>query len=425
MSITDMANKLNTTEMSVYKKCLKLNLNVGKAFNNTEWTDKQIDFLIDNYTNLSNSFFCSKLNKTPKQIGRKIKELNLAGERKPNDTFYYEKEEIEYIKNNWEKMNDIELANNLNLLFKPIRRRTAKTVAGYRRQVLSLRRPIWSNLNNVGKNLITWTDEEIAFLRDNFYSLSIYEIASHLNKTESSIKNKANSLGLRTFGVQGIKLSKERLAFMKNNFDKLPINQLSIKLQVPAEKVLAKAIRLKLVYKIEQSLTGSDKIDTIDWTAKKITFLKDNFDKLPINQLVTKLQIPIKRILSKAVELNLVYKVKQLTNPELFVKNQLEKLNVDFEYQKNIHCKKGTPYRIDFISGDKIIEIQGDYYHCNPTVYKNGPINSVQKNNIVRDEAKKANLINAGYKVYYLWEKEIKDNKEKVISFLAALFSDK
>lgn len=44
-----------------------------------------------------------KLDKTAKQMGRKIKELNLTEKRENNDSMYFEDDEIEYIKDNWEK----------------------------------------------------------------------------------------------------------------------------------------------------------------------------------------------------------------------------------------------------------------------------------------------------------------------------------
>lgn len=202
-------------------------------------------------------------------------------------------------------MHDDELVYNINKLFNPCRKRTKSTVARYRINILKIRRPVVSELTNIGR--FTWIKDDEEFLKNNFYNMSQSEIADCLGKTESSIKNKVRRLGLRSVNSKGIK-----------------------------------------------------------WTTPKIVFLKDNFDKLPINKIVFELQIPIEKILAKAIELNLVYEVKQLTDPEIFIKNQLEKLNVEFEYQKNIYCKKGTPYRIDFISNNKIIEVQGDYYHCNP-----------------------------------------------------------
>ena len=120
------------------------------------------------------------------------------------------------------------------------------------------------------------------------------------------------------------------------------------------------------------------------WDNDELEFLIKNSKKMTINSIAINIQIPVEKILSKAIELNLVYEVKQLTDPEIFIKNQLEKMNIKFEYQKNIYYNK-CKYRVDYIIDNIIIEIQGDYYHCNPRIYKHGPINSIQANNIAKD----------------------------------------
>lgn len=95
------------------------------------------------------------------------------------------------------------------------------------------------------------------------------------------------------------------------------------------------------------------------------------------------------------------------------------------EFQKNIYFNRQSRYKVDYLINNIIIEIQGDYYHCNPQIYKDGPIDNIQVNNTQKDKLKKYNLSKMGYKVYYIWENDINTNKEKVINFLAALLSNK
>ena len=57
MTIDEIAKKLNRTNGSVYKKCLKLKINYINSGNIcTDWTDDQINFLKENYKTLSNAF---------------------------------------------------------------------------------------------------------------------------------------------------------------------------------------------------------------------------------------------------------------------------------------------------------------------------------------------------------------------------------
>jgi very-short-patch-repair endonuclease len=60
-----------------------------------------------------------------------------------------------------------------------------------------------------------------------------------------------------------------------------------------------------------------------------------------------------------------------------------------------------------------LIEVNGDYWHCNPKVYQNGPINEMQKTHIKRDFAKKHFAAKEGYYLVTVWEKDIKDNPQK------------
>lgn len=57
-----------------------------------------------------------------------------------------------------------------------------------------------------------------------------------------------------------------------------------------------------------------------------------------------------------------------------------------------------------------LIEVNGDYWHCNPKVYPH-PINNWQKFALRRDFAKKAYAKQNGYSLYRIWEKDIKENE--------------
>lgn len=56
------------------------------------------------------------------------------------------------------------------------------------------------------------------------------------------------------------------------------------------------------------------------------------------------------------------------------------------------------------------IEVNGDYWHCNPTKYLNGPIDKTQLASIERDKRKKEYLESIGYVLYIIWESDLKTN---------------
>lgn len=61
-----------------------------------------------------------------------------------------------------------------------------------------------------------------------------------------------------------------------------------------------------------------------------------------------------------------------------------------------------------------LIEVHGDYWHCNPKVYKNGAINEMQKASQRRDFAKKAHAAKLGYNLITVWELDIKERSEEI-----------
>ena len=100
------------------------------------------------------------------------------------------------------------------------------------------------------------------------------------------------------------------------------------------------------------------------------------------------------------------------TKPEQFVREHLEKLNIFFEKEIYVNNNK---FRLDYLIGIKVIEVQGDYYHANPRIYNyETQLNAMQKRNILRDVVKKQWLLNNDYQLLEIWEKDIKENPEKV-----------
>jgi very-short-patch-repair endonuclease len=65
-----------------------------------------------------------------------------------------------------------------------------------------------------------------------------------------------------------------------------------------------------------------------------------------------------------------------------------------------------------------LIEVNGDYWHCNPKVYKNGAINEMQKSHQRRDFAKKAFAAKMGYYLITIWELDINQRKIEIVEWL-------
>ena len=89
----------------------------------------------------------------------------------------------------------------------------------------------------------------------------------------------------------------------------------------------------------------------------------------------------------------------------------------DIETQYIINKNKG--YVFDIRVGNKLIEYNGDYWHCNPSIYPSNFYNkTVQKTAEdiwKKDNAKYSFAKENGYDVLVIWEKDYKQNPEKII----------
>lgn len=56
-----------------------------------------------------------------------------------------------------------------------------------------------------------------------------------------------------------------------------------------------------------------------------------------------------------------------------------------------------------------LLECQGDYFHCNPHLYPDGPIDAIQRQNQKRDARRFAALTKLGYGIVEVWEQDIKE----------------
>ena len=85
-------------------------------------------------------------------------------------------------------------------------------------------------------------------------------------------------------------------------------------------------------------------------------------------------------------------------------------------YNKQYKCA----HAFDFTYQNKIIEFQGDYWHCNPKLYDETFYNKVKQKTAKEiwdyDQIKKECAEFYGYQILYIWEYDHNQNKEEVIN---------
>lgn len=93
---------------------------------------------------------------------------------------------------------------------------------------------------------------------------------------------------------------------------------------------------------------------------------------------------------------------------------ELKKLFPELECEYTI-----SRYSFDGKYKNKLIEINGDYFHCNPELYESDFYNKVNKKyawQIWEKDKKKINLAKQkGYSVFTIWEKDYNTNKDLVM----------
>jgi very-short-patch-repair endonuclease/Zn ribbon nucleic-acid-binding protein len=103
------------------------------------------------------------------------------------------------------------------------------------------------------------------------------------------------------------------------------------------------------------------------------------------------------------------YKINKL---EETISGKLRELGLNFNYSIILNG-----YQFDFGCAEHriLLEVQGDYWHGNPKIYKKRELNSTQKKNSQRDKEKIKFVKKHQMKLYHIWESDIKSNNFKVL----------
>lgn len=148
---------------------------------------------------------------------------------------------------------------------------------------------------------------------------------------------------------------------------------------------------------------------------KRNTFLKkygvDNIFKT--TEFKEKMKLRIANMNNVDWEKRLIKMLTVSSKPELIVKNILEINSIEFFHQKFINRNS---YDFQIKDTNILIEVQGDYWHANPQIYKKFDLINYPKNKYIvaddiwkKDEIKKNIANKYGYVIIYIWESEIKN----------------
>nr|DAD60151.1 MAG TPA: Endonuclease [Bacteriophage sp.] len=238
---------------------------------------------------------------------------------------------------------------------------------------------------------IKWTDYKIKFLKDNCANIPLVEIASMIGMKYKSVHAKAKELKLQ-YVLKKNDWSFEHSLFLMDNYNLLSIKECS-KILDFCETTIENRLKFLSIKKDEQ-------IDAEDY---KRIIESSGLSEIEIRNIRNRHKSAIDEYLLANPEIR--------TSIEIKMESFLASENVDFIFQYRI-----SHYKVDFFvpSLNLIIETDGDYWHCNPRIYKNGPINDTQRDSIAKDKRKDEFLKSRGYTILRFWECDINNNFEEV-----------
>lgn len=251
-----------------------------------------------------------------------------------------------------------------------------------------------------------WTDEEIEYLKNNIQSQTYKEIGLYLDRTPKSVSGKAHYLGLVKSSVSK-NWTTEEIDILRKNVKRL--NYEEIQKLLPNRTI---ASIYNKVYELGLNLElskGYRKLKT-----EQIFFILENCQSMTDCELAEKFKVSESAIRDVRRK-NGIKKDPLIKNDsfiELKVKQYLESKGIEF-----LHHQRLGEYEPDFqLVGTKIIiEVQGDYFHCNPKLYPKGPKNENQIKYVIRDYYKKCFYLGNDYVLIEIWEDDIRNNFDKVI----------
>ena len=128
--------------------------------------------------------------------------------------------------------------------------------------------------------------------------------------------------------------------------------------------------------------------------------------------------------------LNSALKSSSSSSIEQKIKNILELMSIEYTSQFTMKVGKKINF-FDIKIGNILIEVNGDFWHGNPLIYKKNDILKFPKKEIVcesiwiKDKKKKETALKKGYNVVYLWESFIrKSSDDDIIKELKKILID-
>lgn len=184
-----------------------------------KWTQDEIDFLTKWYGKKSGKEIAKHLNRTIDSVRRKADRLEITSQKNRIRGKEWTDADIGYIKENYGKKSNTEIARALH--------RTNRSI-----QAKAQRMGLTDSEKK--QDSTPWTEEEIAYLESKYDKQGVDHIAKKLNRSKTSIKRKANSIGINAYVGENPHVKTFAYCF---NCDSRVINRWIDKFGLPCKKI--------------------------------------------------------------------------------------------------------------------------------------------------------------------------------------------
>ena len=253
-------------------------------------------------------------------------------------------------------------------------------------------------------------ETEINYILSNVH-LGASELSRQLNKNRSRIsKLIKDNLGLDKLNHHPENITDDELKFILDNKDTLTYKEIG---QCIGRNSTFVHRRIhKYCNNHSKSVGYASKL-----TESDLEFIKQNYNYYSNDDLCAMFNLHVNTLIYWKNKLNIPTYSGKRTSIEKSIADSLIAQNYEFKEQVNF-----SKWRADFYieSLNLIIEVNGDYWHCNPKIYDSKNSNKIQIYNLNRDQIKYEYLKSLGFKLCILWETDIKQNINNLDTYLAS-----
>lgn len=354
--------------------------------NTNNWSEEKIKFLENNYLKLTDKELAEFLKTTKKSVEAKRQSLGL-------------------LKKKYSKKIPKEVINEI--IHSDLCRKDAIAIYTKKFNITSDQVGYIYKKHKKSNKQKKWTEDEIKFLVNN-KEMDNVELSKILNRSPGSVASKRFKLGIFDYKHVPIRddyWTDADIKFLRENINFLDTGEIAKQLNRTKKAVDVQATRMKLI-----------KYQSI-WSAGEEEVLK-KYSNLSIYSLCHILEKTPRSIEHKARELGIdVRKREKMT----VIEKAIEKILIDLkcDYSSFVILGEEFKYEADFVVGKKVIEVNGDYWHGNPSIFTN--LNAQQEVFRLKDKLKKEYFESLGYEVFYVWEYDIHNNYNEVCNYVASL----